>query len=354
VRQRLVPSLRRQIPEQLREHGRPAALPVTVGAPTLATVGAPTLATVGTPTLVTVGAPTLTAPFGRGKLASQRPSAQAALESGSRKRRAETACRSGSRKRSAKTECKNGVQKRSAKAACKSGEQQPPVHAVRTGGEYRPCANAVFLADKLSGWLGFLVFPSVCKHRVRRGRAQGVCNAQQTRIRAHCISQEIELVDILIDEGYSAKSLERPGNKRALAMLAAGRVEAIVVVKLDRLTRSVKDLGCLCDTYFREGQPSALLSVSDSIDTRSAGRKLLLNVLMSVAQWERDAISERTREALHELKRRGIRLGRAGYGWQWTKEPDATGRKQLIPHPEEQTAIRRISDLYRQGLGQDR
>ena len=176
-------------------------------------------------------------------------------------------------------------------------------------------------------------------------------DAQQTRIRAHCVSQEIELVDIIIDEGYSAKSLERPGITRALAMLEARRVDAIVVVKLDRLTRSVKDLGYLCDTYFREGQPSALLSVSDSIDTRSAGGKLLLNVLMSVAQWERDAISERTREALHELKRRGIRLGSAGYGWQWTKEPDATGRKQLIPHPEEQTAVRRICDLYRQGLG---
>ena len=174
--------------------------------------------------------------------------------------------------------------------------------------------------------------------------------AQQTRIRAHCVSQEIELVDLIIDDGYSAKSLERPGVKRVFAMLTAGRADAVVVVKLDRLTRSVKDLGILLDTYFREGLPYSLLSVSDAIDTRSAGGKLLLNVLMSVAQWEREAISERTQEAMNELKRRGVRLGGAGFGWQWTKAPDATGRKQLIPHPKEQAAIRRICALYRQGL----
>ncbi|MBL9045488.1 MAG: recombinase family protein, partial [Myxococcales bacterium] len=68
-------------------------------------------------------------------------------------------------------------------------------------------------------------------------------DAQQVRIRAHCVSQEIELIDIVIDEGFSAKSLDRPGIKRALAMLTSNQANAIVVVKLDRLTRSVKDLG---------------------------------------------------------------------------------------------------------------
>ena len=115
-------------------------------------------------------------------------------------------------------------------------------------------------------------------------------------------------MEIVCDDGYSAKSLDRPGIKRALAMLTEKRVNAIVVVKLDRLTRSVKDLGFLCDTYFREGMPHSLLSVSDAIDTRSASGKLMLNVLMSVAQWEREAISERTQEAMNELKRRGVRL----------------------------------------------
>ncbi|MBL8632839.1 MAG: recombinase family protein [Myxococcales bacterium] len=175
-------------------------------------------------------------------------------------------------------------------------------------------------------------------------------DAQQVRIRAHCVSQDIELVDIVIDEGFSAKSLERPGIKRALAMLASNQANALVVVKLDRLTRSVKDLGFLCDSYFREGLPYSLLSVSDSIDTRSASGKLMLNVLMSVAQWEREAISERTQEAMNELKRRGVRMGGAPYGWQYTKEPDEHGRRNIVIHPSEQKVIQRICAMHRDGL----
>ena len=174
--------------------------------------------------------------------------------------------------------------------------------------------------------------------------------AQQVRIRAHCVSQDIELVDIVIDDGFSAKSLERPGIKRALAMLASNQANAIVVVKLDRLTRSVKDLGYLCDSYFREGLPYSLLSVSDSIDTRSASGKLMLNVLMSVAQWEREAISERTQEAMDELKRRGVRMGGAPYGWQYTKEPDEHGRRNIVMHPGEQRVIQRICTMHSEGL----
>jgi DNA invertase Pin-like site-specific DNA recombinase len=174
--------------------------------------------------------------------------------------------------------------------------------------------------------------------------------AQKVRIRAHCTSQDIELVEIVCDDGYSAKSLDRPGMKRALGMLAEKVVNAIVVVKLDRLTRSVKDLGFLCDTYFREGMPHSLLSVSDSIDTRSASGKLMLNVLMSVAQWEREAISERTQEAMDELKRRGVRMGTPPYGFQYTKEADEFGRRNMIPHPGEQANIARICEWHKQGL----
>ena len=70
---------------------------------------------------------------------------------------------------------------------------------------------------------------------------------QRVKIRAHCIAHDIDLIEIISDDGVSAKSLERPGLKRALWMLDAGKAEAVVVVKLDRLTRSVKDLGVLCD-----------------------------------------------------------------------------------------------------------
>jgi hypothetical protein len=67
-------------------------------------------------------------------------------------------------------------------------------------------------------------------------------DAQRARIKAYCVSQAISLVDVIVDDGYSAKSLERPGLRAALRMLADGKADGIVVVKLDRLTRSVKDL----------------------------------------------------------------------------------------------------------------
>jgi DNA invertase Pin-like site-specific DNA recombinase len=171
-------------------------------------------------------------------------------------------------------------------------------------------------------------------------------DAQRTRIQAHCVSQDIRLVDIVADEGYSAKSLDRPGLRAALRMLTDGKADAIIVVKLDRLTRSVKDLGHLCDSYFREGMSYSLLSVSDSIDTRSAGGKLLLNVLMSVAQWEREAISERTREALRELRRRGVVVGCAPYGWRYSDDVNAEGHRYMVEVAGEQAAIRRVVELY--------
>ncbi|HAN93427.1 MAG TPA: hypothetical protein DCQ33_15290 [Nitrospira sp.] len=171
-------------------------------------------------------------------------------------------------------------------------------------------------------------------------------DAQRARLQAYCTAQELMLVDVIADEGQSAKSLDRPGLRRALGMLDRGEAQGIIVPKLDRLTRSVKDLGELCDRYFREGKPWHLLSVSDAIDTRSAGGMLVLNVLMSVAQWEREAIGERTREGLRHLKQQGVFLGGAPYGWRYSEQTDAHGRRILVEVEAEQAGIRRICELY--------
>ena len=128
-------------------------------------------------------------------------------------------------------------------------------------------------------------------------------DAQRHRLRDYCRAMDIELVDIISDEGYSASSLKRPGLQAALSMLRQGKATTLIVVKLDRLTRCVKDLGTLCEQYFTDAKSHTLLSLSDAIDTRSASGKLVLNVLTSVAQWEREAISDRTREAMDHLKR---------------------------------------------------
>jgi DNA invertase Pin-like site-specific DNA recombinase len=173
--------------------------------------------------------------------------------------------------------------------------------------------------------------------------------AQEVRIRAYCVSQNIELLDVIVDDGASAKSLDRPGLKRALSLLSAGHAQALVIVKLDRLTRSVKDLGYLCDTYFREGMHS-LVSVSDTIDTRSASGKLMLNVLMSVAQWEREAVSERTQEAMDQLARQGVKMGAPPYGWRYAERKTENDRRELQQDPSEQAIIARIVQMRKDGV----
>ena len=132
--------------------------------------------------------------------------------------------------------------------------------------------------------------------------------AQETKLRAYAVAMDVELVDVTVEQA-SAKDLACPGLQRALAMLDAGDVQGMLVAKLDRLTRSVRDLGNLIADYF--ASRFQLLSVADSIDTRTAAGRLVLNVLASVGQREREVISERTKDALQVLKSRGVKLGRS-------------------------------------------
>ena len=124
-------------------------------------------------------------------------------------------------------------------------------------------------------------------------------DAQRTKLSAYAVALDLDLVEIIVDAGVSAKSRNRDGVQRALGMLDSGQADGLLITKLDRWTRSVKDLGELVESYFADR--FALLSVNDSIDTRTAGGRLVLNVLASVSQWEREATAERTREALAHI-----------------------------------------------------
>lgn len=137
--------------------------------------------------------------------------------------------------------------------------------------------------------------------------------AQEAKLRAYADLYDLELVAVVVDAGVSAKTLNRPGLQEALAKLDAGEAEALVIAKLDRLTRSVADWGTLIDGYF--AKRCALLSVADQIDTRTAAGRLVLNVLVSVAQWEREAIGERTSAALAHKKAIGEHVGAPAYGY---------------------------------------
>jgi site-specific DNA recombinase len=167
--------------------------------------------------------------------------------------------------------------------------------------------------------------------------------AQKAKVEAYAQLYEIDLVDIVVDAGASAKSLSRPGLEIALGMLRDGRADALLIVKLDRLTRSVKDLGSLLDKYFAPGK-AALLSVSEQIDTRSAAGRLVLNVLASVSQWEREAIGERTSAAMqHKASKGEYTGGDAPFGQRLVD-----GRLERIP--DEQLVIAAARGYRRAGM----
>lgn len=170
-------------------------------------------------------------------------------------------------------------------------------------------------------------------------------DAQVAKIKAYCELFGLKAVEVIVDAGESAKSLKRPGLQRALAMLKRKDAEGMVVCKLDRLSRSVLDWNTLIDGYFGEKAGKQLFSVNDSIDTRTAAGRLVLNVLMSVAQWEREAIGERTRDALRHKRRCGQRVGKVPYGWALADDGST-----LVSVPAEQDAIGLIRNLRSEKL----
>lgn len=173
-------------------------------------------------------------------------------------------------------------------------------------------------------------------------------DAQIAKLRAYAVAMDLALVDIKIDAGISAKTLERPALKEALVMLDAGEASGLLICKLDRITRSVKDLGWLVEKYF--ASKFSLLSLADSIDTRTAGGRLVLNVLASVSQWEREACGERTKDALSHLKKNeGVQLGGAALGWRRTEQTDDNGRKVVEKLDAESKTVERIGQLRAQG-----
>lgn len=167
---------------------------------------------------------------------------------------------------------------------------------------------------------------------------------QRAKIEAYALAMDLELVDIIDDAGKSGKNMNRPGLLRALEIIRSGEAQSLVILKLDRLTRSVKDLGALVETFEKTG--AALISVQDSINTTTAAGRLVLNVLGSVAQWEREAIGERTAAALSMKKDRGEKTGgTVPFGFDLSED----GRT-LIANQTEQEALSLARQLRVAGM----
>jgi site-specific DNA recombinase len=166
--------------------------------------------------------------------------------------------------------------------------------------------------------------------------------AQTAKIQAMAIVKGYELTEIVSDD-ESAKNLKRPGVQRVIDMVTAKRVDVVIIIKLDRFTRSVKDLAVMVELFNSKGV--ALVSLTESLDTKSASGELSMNITTSVSQWERRAIGERTKTALDYKRSIGERMGNIPYGYQ------AHG-KLLAVDLDEQAVISRIKALSNAGTSQ--
>lgn len=176
--------------------------------------------------------------------------------------------------------------------------------------------------------------------------------AQREKVMQYAALHELEIVEVIEDAGVSAKTLHRPGLIRALDLLKTGKADALLVMKLDRLTRNVRDLGGLIEEYFSENARFALLSALDHIDTRSSNGRLVLNVLASVSQWEREAICERTKGVMQSMKASGRVISRPTLGYD--EVVDADGKRRLVSNATEQALIARIVEMRNSGLSYQR
>lgn len=165
-------------------------------------------------------------------------------------------------------------------------------------------------------------------------------DAQAERLTQYARATGRELARIIVDDGQSGKSLKRPGIADILAAIRRNEVAAVLTCKLDRLTRNVGNLAELLDLFARH--EVALISVAENLDSASASGRLMCNVLGSVAQWEREAIAERTAIAL-AFKRRNRRVyGRTPFGF-------IRDGKALVPNREEHDALMQAVQMRRDG-----
>lgn len=167
-------------------------------------------------------------------------------------------------------------------------------------------------------------------------------DAQREACAAYILSQSHEgwtqLADHYDDGGYSGGSMDRPALRWLLSDIAAGKVDVVVVYKIDRLTRSLADFAKIVDTF--DAADCSFVSVTQSFSTTSSMRRLTLNVSLSFAQFEREVAAERIRDKIAASKKRGMWMGGPiplGYEVQ---------DRKLVVVPEEAKTVREIMRRY--------
>src|SRR6266702_3867924 len=141
------------------------------------------------------------------------------------------------------------------------------------------------------------------------------------------------------DGGFSGGNIERPALQRLLADIQGGRIDIVVVYKVERLTRSLADFARLVEIFDMQGV--SFVSVTQQFNTTSSMGRLTLNVLLSFAQFEREVTGERIRDKIAASKKKGIFMGgTVAYGYR-------VQDRRLIVHPQEAKVV---VDIFKQYL----
>jgi site-specific DNA recombinase len=166
--------------------------------------------------------------------------------------------------------------------------------------------------------------------RVSTDRQDNSSDAQEKKIRTYAEANGFDLIDLAADVDEFSGDLNRPGIQKVLELVRAGKVDAVIFCKLDRLTRSTRDIEDLMALFKKTGV--LLIDISQTIDIESATGRFVVGMRALVAQFERETIGERTKEGLQNLKAQGFAAGPAPFGF--TAQPRTAEEKKLkIRHP---------------------
>lgn len=164
---------------------------------------------------------------------------------------------------------------------------------------------------------------------------------QKERMLKLCDYKNYEVYKVYEDAGISAKNMNRPAFQEMIQDIKDGKINKIIVYKLDRLTRSIKDLEEIC-TFLEENNCS-LESMCEDINTSTANGKFFIRMLTILAQLEIERTSERTKFGMVGAVKKGHFVGRPPIGYDKVD-------KKLVVNDIESEVIRRIFDLYIKGV----
>jgi site-specific DNA recombinase len=187
--------------------------------------------------------------------------------------------------------------------------------------------------------------------RVSTNKQELSRDAQEQRIHAMAVAKGWDLADTLVDFDEFSGDLDRPGVERVLNLVKNKQVGAVIVTKLDRLTRSTRDCITLIELFNKKNV--ALVSMAENLDTKSPMGRFFCRMIASIGELERETIGARTRDAMGHLRKLRMPVGTAPYGWQAQKKNrhlPMADKLPLVEVPEEQEILHEIREARKAGF----